>query len=65
MLFKYTQSVDVIKKSTQQMSIKAIPQTLMLRSNNKAALKLIEDTLMDHLIITDEGYNSFSDEGML
>lgn len=35
MLFKYTQNVDVIKKSTQQMSIKAIPQTLMLRSNNK------------------------------
>ena len=31
----------------------------------KAALKLIDVNLLDHLIITEEGYYSFSDEGML
>lgn len=31
----------------------------------KAALKLIDVTLLDHLIITEEGYYSFSDEGLL
>ena len=31
----------------------------------KTALKIIDVVLLDHLIITEEGYYSFSDEGML
>ena len=31
----------------------------------KTALKIINITLLDHLIITESGYYSFSDEGML
>ena len=38
---------------------KSLTQTI------KDALKLIDVTLMDHLIITADGYYSFSDEGML
>ena len=40
-------------------SDKSLTQTI------KDALKLIDITLMDHLIITADGYYSFSDEGMM
>ena len=40
-------------------SDKSLTQTI------KDALKLIDVTLMDHLIITADGCYSFSDEGMI
>ena len=36
-----------------------------LTSTVKDALKLIDVTLLDHLIITNSGYLSFSDEGLM
>ena len=36
-----------------------------LTATVKDALKIIDVTLLDHLIITEDGYFSFSEEGML
>lgn len=46
-------------------NLKPSDADLKITKNIKEAGKIMDITLLDHIILTDEGYYSFADEGML
>ena len=46
-------------------NLKPSEQDIKITKSIKEAGKLMEIALLDHLIITDEGFFSFADEGMM
>ena len=46
-------------------SLKASSQDINLTKKVQAGMKLLDITLLDHLIVTREGYCSFADEGIM
>jgi len=46
-------------------SLKASSQDINLTKQVQAGMKLLDITLLDHLIVTREGYCSFADEGIM
>lgn len=46
-------------------NLKPSKQDIELTKRLKSSLELMNSTLLDHIIVTDEGYLSFADEGIL
>ena len=46
-------------------SLKASSQDINLTKKVQAGMELLDITLLDHLIVTKDGYSSFADEGIM
>jgi DNA repair protein RadC len=46
-------------------ALKASPQDINLTKKVQAGMELLDITLLDHLIVTKDGYSSFADEGIM